>query len=58
MRHNLSDMSVRAATVLGSWASHPGVIPHDEVAAIFMSKANRPKGKPDDEPEPDIILVE
>jgi hypothetical protein len=57
MRHNLSDESLRAATVLGTWASHPEIIPRDEITAIFKAKAERPKGKSGEEDD-DVVLVE
>jgi hypothetical protein len=45
MRHSLSDESVRAATVLGSWCSLPGAIPHEEIIASLRDKGKRLKGK-------------
>jgi hypothetical protein len=60
MRHSSSDKSVRAATVVGSWAGMPGVIPHNEISAIFSEKSKGPKGKeaqPHTE-EPDTIIIE
>ena len=48
MRHGLSDASVRAATVLGSWCEHPGLIPRTELTALFDNKSKRPKGNAKD----------
>jgi len=45
MRHSLSDESVRAATVLGSWCSLVGAIPREEVVASIRDKSKCPKGK-------------
>lgn len=44
-RHSLSDESTRAATVLSSWASVPGLIPEDEIVAVFRDKTKRSKDK-------------
>jgi hypothetical protein len=44
-RHKLSEKSVRAATVLGSWAKIPSLIPEKEIIAGFNSKHWRPKGR-------------
>jgi hypothetical protein len=45
MRHTLNDESVHAATLVGSWAAFPGLIPHDDVIQTFNNKSKRPKGK-------------
>jgi hypothetical protein len=45
MQHLLSDKSVRAATVLGSWCSLAGAIPQDEVVASIRDKSKCSKGK-------------
>jgi hypothetical protein len=45
MRHSLSDESVRAATVLGSWCSLPDAIPREEIIMVFRDKSKRAKGK-------------
>jgi hypothetical protein len=45
MRHSLSDKSVRAATVLGSWQDIPGIVHREELAATMNDKHKRPKGK-------------
>lgn len=42
-RHALSDKSVRASTVLGSWAAVPGLIPEAEVEEVLREKAKRAK---------------
>jgi hypothetical protein len=38
MQHSLSDESMQAATVLGSWCSLPGAIPCDEIITVFKEK--------------------
>jgi len=43
MRHNLSDESTRTATVVGSWATVPGLIPSEEIINKFKDKHRRPK---------------
>lgn len=43
MRHSLSDESTRAATVLSSWATIPGLIPEADVIQVFKDKAKRSK---------------
>jgi hypothetical protein len=45
MRHSLSDESVRAATVLGSWCSLAGAIPREEFVTSLRDKGKRSKGK-------------
>ena len=40
-RHNLSDESTRAATVLGSWANIEGLIPEANIVKMFMDKSKR-----------------
>jgi hypothetical protein len=45
MHHHLSDASVRAATVLGSWASLPELVPRNELIELFKNKCRRLKGK-------------
>lgn len=45
MRHSLSDETVRAATVLGSWCSLPGAIPQEDIIASLRDKSKRQKGK-------------
>ena len=42
-RHNLSEKSVRSATILGSWAQVGGIIPEEEVLEHFKSKNRRTK---------------
>ena len=42
-RHALSDESVRAGTVLASWATVPGVIPEAEIVEVFKNKCRRTK---------------
>ncbi|THH15827.1 hypothetical protein EUX98_g9402 [Antrodiella citrinella] len=43
-RHALSDESVRAATVLSSWANIPDIIPEAHIVSVFKGKSRRPKG--------------
>lgn len=42
-RHALSDKSVRAATVLSSWATLEGIIDEEEVVSVFRNKKRRLK---------------
>ena len=41
LRHSLSEQSVRASTVLGSWARIPGLVPEQEMIDMIADK----KGK-------------
>ena len=43
MRHSLSDKSVRAAMVIGSWAGLPEMVPHVEIVKAFNDKGKQPK---------------
>jgi hypothetical protein len=43
LRHNLSDESTRAATVLHSWSQVPGFIPESDIIQIFRDKSRRSK---------------
>jgi hypothetical protein len=45
MQHSLTDKSVRATTVLSSWAAMPGTIPCSKIIAAFNAKSKQPKGK-------------
>lgn len=47
MRHSLSDESTRAATVLSSWLSVPGLVPEMEISQVFRDKAKRKKADND-----------
>jgi hypothetical protein len=58
MRHHLSDTSVRSATVLGSWASLPGLIPKNEIVKLFKNKSKRLKGKGCCDEDDGVIYVE
>jgi hypothetical protein len=58
MCHSLSDESVRAATVLGSWCPFPDTIPRDEIEASFRDKAKRPKVKESTTSASDVIAVD
>jgi hypothetical protein len=40
LRHNLTDESTRAATVLHSWAG-AGLIPENEIVTVFRNKSKR-----------------
>ncbi|KAI0758618.1 hypothetical protein BC629DRAFT_1295742, partial [Irpex lacteus] len=42
-RHASSDESVRAATVLSSWATIPGAIPEDAIIGVLRAKSKRTK---------------
>jgi hypothetical protein len=44
-RHNLSDASVRATTVLGSWCMLPGAVLEEDIIVAFQNKAKRPNGE-------------
>ena len=60
MCHNLSDKSVRAATVVGSWAGQPGIIPHEQLVQIFTDKSKRPKGnvqRTEAQEDTDVIFI-
>jgi len=48
MRHSLSDESVHAASVLGSWCNIPGIVPHAEIMEVFKNKLKQSKGKAKD----------
>ena len=46
-RHNLSDKSIRKATVLSSWSTIPGLVPENDIIKHFNSKHKRPNaGRP------------
>jgi hypothetical protein len=53
MRHALSDKSVRAATVLGSWCTFPELVPSKVLITSFNNKARRVKGGEHDGPSHD-----
>ena len=63
-RHALSDESVRAATVLGSWASQGVLVPEEKVIEHFKNKSRRFKKSKianvyiDDVGDGDIEMVE
>ena len=42
-RHALSDESVRASTVFGSWVSLPGIIPETQIIEVLRGKSKRSK---------------
>ena len=54
LRHNLSDESTCAATVLHSWSQVPGWIPEQEIIQVFKDKSRR--AKVDSSPE-QIVTV-
>jgi hypothetical protein len=41
LRHNLSDESTRATTVLHSWSKIDGLIPEQEIIKLFEEKSKR-----------------
>ena len=41
LRHSLNDASVRANTVLGSWARIPGLVAEDEMIEMLANKKGR-----------------
>ena len=41
LRHNLSDESTRAATVLSSWMKVPGLVPEADLIQRFANKSMR-----------------
>ena len=43
LRHNLSDESTRAATVLNAWMKVPGLVSKTDMIAHFESKKSRTK---------------
>ncbi|KIJ47636.1 hypothetical protein M422DRAFT_163711, partial [Sphaerobolus stellatus SS14] len=45
LRHSLNDTTTRNGTVLGSWATLPGLIPEAELVKSFGSKSKRGKEK-------------
>ncbi|KAA1476554.1 hypothetical protein DENSPDRAFT_785256, partial [Dentipellis sp. KUC8613] len=58
LRHNLSDESTRAATVLQSWSKVEGLIPEAEIIQVFKSKSERPKKGNLSVTKDDIVVVE
>ncbi|KAI0702201.1 hypothetical protein C8Q76DRAFT_633211 [Earliella scabrosa] len=53
-RHNLSDDSTRAATVLQGWMEVPDLVPEDQIVEMFRKKKTRGKKNADTE----VITVE
>lgn len=45
LRHSLYDESTRAATVFGSWAESPELIPEREIIEMFKKKYKRAGSK-------------
>lgn len=43
LRHSLSEESVRASTVLGSWANIPGLVPEAEIVELLKQNGRRPR---------------
>ena len=41
LRHSLSDASVRASTLLGSWASIPALVPETDVVNLIRELSDR-----------------
>ena len=61
MRHSLSENSVRATTVVGSWAGFDGAIPLDKIMAVFKEKRKRYKGTKDamvQDDDEDVLIIE
>ena len=59
LRHNLSDESTRAATVLGGWMNIPGLVPEQEIVALFRAKSKRKKGdQADGAKNGEVIVVD
>ena len=58
MWHSLSDQSVRAATVLGSWSHISQLIPHDEFITVFKEKSRRSRGEKDGIADAEVISVD
>ncbi len=46
LRHNLSDESTRAATVLSAWMKVPNLVPEAKIIQTFADKASRSKVVP------------
>ena len=44
LRHNLSDESTRAATMVHSWLNIKGLIPEQDIIKLFQDKSKRQKG--------------
>ena len=44
LRHSLSDQTVRASTVLGSWARYPELVPEADAVTLLWRK-EKGKGK-------------
>ncbi|TFK84149.1 hypothetical protein K466DRAFT_497099, partial [Polyporus arcularius HHB13444] len=65
LRHNLSDESTRAATVLSTWTKIPGLVPHKEIVQLFDNKGKRMKAKArsgeaqqdESDSDDDVVLV-
>ena len=41
LRHNLSDESTRAASVLSSWLKIEGLVPEQDIIKLFQDKSKR-----------------
>ena len=54
LRHSLSDESVRASTVLGSWARIPGLVPEKAILKRFRK---RKSGEDDSDSEGDELDI-
>ena len=58
-RHNLSDESTHAATVLGSWANIEGLIPEAKIVKMFRDKSKRKEVvKSGSALSPDVSIVD
>jgi len=58
MCHSLSNESVCAAMVLGSWCQFPDAIPWDEIEVAFRDKSKCPKAKESIASTSDMIQVD
>jgi hypothetical protein len=47
LRHNLSDESTCAATVVHSWSNIEGLIPERDIIKLFQDKSKRQKDSSD-----------
>jgi hypothetical protein len=44
LRHNLSDESTHAATMVHSWSNVEGLIPDQDIIKLFQDKSKRQNG--------------
>ena len=55
LRHNLSNESTRAATVLSAWMKGPDLVPQEKIIKTFRDKAKRKKDAKDSD---EVIVVD